>query len=81
MPDSFRQPLAIVTFFGAGLLMWFWLGPPGLFGFGFGISVMWLVIGITSGYWIGTHGPSEQMVAELMRRIRERRAQDAKDGH
>lgn len=75
MPEWLRQTLALTVLFGGCGLLYLWLGVPGAAGFCAGISAAWLTIGIASGYWIGTHGPTDQMVTGLMRRIKERRGE------
>lgn len=80
MSENTRQVLGLIAMFaGAGLTYALW-GVPGAAGYCFGLSFAWLTIGLATGYWIGTHAPTEQMVAELMRRIRTARSSEREPG-
>ncbi len=79
-PNGPRQYVAVLMLFAIGFLAYALWGVPGGAGFGFGLVAFWLGIGITSGYWIGTHGPTEQMVIELMHRIKLERASGRASG-
>lgn len=71
--QNLRQLLAALTLIVGFAFIWLWLGVPGAAGAAFMLSVVWAALGIATGYWIGTDPIAEQMVTELMRRIRERR--------
>lgn len=73
MFQNVRQTLGLIVLFGAMGLAYAWLGVPGVAGVWVGMAAMWAIVGLAVGYWMGTNPLAEQMIPELMRRLRERR--------
>ncbi len=73
MFQNVRQTLGLIVLFGAMGFAYAWLGVPGVAGVWVGMAAMWAIVGLAVGYWMGTNPLAEQMIPELMRRLRERR--------
>ena len=70
-----RDFAALAVLFGGSGLIYLWLGPPGLAGAFIMISVVFVTLGLSTGYWFGRDPQADMMLRELMRRLREFRRQ------
>lgn len=72
--SAIRQAAAIALLFGGCGLIYLWLGIPGLAGAFFGIGIAICTVGLASGYWIGFDSEADRMVTDLMKWLRQKRA-------
>lgn len=75
MSQNWRDPLAALAFCAGVFAIWWAFGTGGLAPAGAMLAVIWVAIGLGYGWWIGRDGEHDGLIAELARRLKQRREQ------
>ena len=74
MERVIRQTIALIILFGGIGCLYLWLGVVGTVGAFFGMTILFSVLGVASGYWVGLDSEADMMVTDLMKWLKQKRS-------